>query len=68
MMVVPMFLTVQGLQKCRLKIDPVRSLARARGASPKDLGEATSNGIDFTISSATLCVALLFFGGYYERW
>ena len=27
-------------------IDPVRSLARAKGASPKDLGEATSNGID----------------------
>src|SRR3989344_7988351 len=27
-------------------IDPVRSLARAKGASPEDLGEATSNGAD----------------------
>src|SRR3989344_7477747 len=26
--------------------DPVRSLARARGVSPKDLGEATSNGMN----------------------
>ncbi|MDP3697033.1 MAG: Asp-tRNA(Asn)/Glu-tRNA(Gln) amidotransferase subunit GatC, partial [Candidatus Taylorbacteria bacterium] len=26
--------------------DPVRSLARAKGTSPKDLGEATSYGIN----------------------
>ena len=29
-------------------MNPVRSLARAKGASPEDLGEATSNGIDFS--------------------
>ena len=28
-----------------IKINPVRSLARAQGTSPEDLGEATSNGI-----------------------
>jgi len=28
------------------KLDPVRSLARDKVASPKDLGEATSNGMD----------------------
>ncbi|MDP3696753.1 MAG: arginine--tRNA ligase [Candidatus Taylorbacteria bacterium] len=28
-----------------LRLSPVRSLARAKGASPKDLGEATSNGV-----------------------
>src|SRR3990167_6571686 len=27
-------------------MDPVRGLARAKGASPEDLGEATSNGMD----------------------
>ncbi|MBI3589521.1 MAG: hypothetical protein HY093_03890 [Candidatus Liptonbacteria bacterium] len=27
-------------------LNPVRSLARAKGASPKDLGEATSNGVN----------------------
>ncbi|MBI5079186.1 cysteine desulfurase [Candidatus Wolfebacteria bacterium] len=27
-------------------VDPVRSLARAVGASPKDFGEATSNGVE----------------------
>ena len=27
-------------------VDPVRSFARAKGASPEDLGEATSNGVD----------------------
>ena len=30
----------------RKSMDPVRSLARAKGASLKDLGEATSNGVD----------------------
>ncbi len=28
-------------------VDPIRSLARAKSASPKDLGEATSNGIEW---------------------
>ena len=28
------------------EMNPVRSLARAKGASPKDLGEATSNGMN----------------------
>ena len=27
-------------------VDPARGLARAKSASPKDLGEATSNGVD----------------------
>jgi len=27
-------------------MSPVRSLARAEGASPEDLGEATSNGMN----------------------
>jgi len=32
-------------------IDPVRSLARAKSASPKDLGEATSNGVEWEAPS-----------------
>lgn len=37
---------VMGLKKITDFMDPVRSLARAEGASPKDLGEATSNGVE----------------------
>ncbi len=41
-------------------IDPVRSLARAKGASPKDLGEATSNGVDgYELDLALLFLALI---------
>jgi len=34
-----------GVQYNFDQVNPVRSLARAKGASPEDLGEATSNGI-----------------------
>lgn len=37
---------VMGLKKITDFMDPVRSRARARGASPKDRGAATSNGVD----------------------
>ncbi len=41
-------------------LDPVRSLARAKGTSPKDLGEATSNGVDgYEFELALLFLALL---------
>ena len=37
---------INSISKRGHQINPVRSLARAKGASPKDLGEATSNGIN----------------------
>lgn len=47
-------------------MDPVRGLARAKGASLNDLGEATSNGVDgYELELALMCLALLLamFGG-----
>ena len=37
-----------------IKINPVRSLARAESASPEDLGEATSNGINHSSAGDTV--------------
>ncbi len=43
---------------------PVRSLARANGASPKDLGEATSNGIKIKeLLKVGLTLGVIFFVG-----
>ena len=39
-------------------VDPVRSLARADGASPEDLGEATSNGVDMLCGFAIMEVQM----------
>ncbi len=42
-------------------MNPVRSLARAKGASPKDLGGATSNGMNLekTLSRRILLIAII---------
>ena len=42
---------VLGGKEMEIKINPVRSLARDKVASPEDLGEATSNGINHHIAN-----------------
>lgn len=41
----------RNLIKAFPEVDPERSLARTKGASPKDLGKATSYGIDFILET-----------------
>ena len=46
-------------------MDPVRSHARALGASPKDLGGATSYGMERKLESLTIVVAILVLANAY---
>ncbi len=53
-------LALYNIVKRLNEIDPVRSLARAEGASPEDLGEATSNGITATLLGSVADVEKVF--------